>query len=150
MGTIKFSKIGSVKSPCRAHPTDAGIDFFVPDGFNHSSPYYIQPGESILIKSCLKVKVPENHALILFNKSGVAATRSLILGSCVVDESYQGELIFNLHNISKTEKIIEPGDKIVQGILLPMNYLQTEEVPIDDLYSEVSERGSGGFGSTGN
>ena len=145
--TLRFSKIRNVKSPYRAHPTDAGIDFFVPDDFPKTE---IHPGDSILIPGGIKVKIPAGHALIFFNKSGVAAKKSLVLGSCVVDQDYQGELIFNLHNIGKTFQYISPGDKIVQGILLPVFYAMPEEVKNEDeLYDKVTDRGAGGFGSTG-
>ena len=150
MDTLKFLKIKNVRSPKRAHLTDAGIDFFVPETFNNGNDYYIQPGESILIEGGLKVKVPAGFALIFFNKSGVAAKKNLILGSCVVDEGYEGELLYNLHNIGPHETIIKPGEKIVQGILLQMNYMDTQEITIlDNLYDKNSERGEGGFGSTG-
>lgn len=145
--TIKFAKIRDVKSPCRAHPTDAGIDFFVPNDFGKME---IRPGESILIPGGIKVNVPNGYALVFFNKSGVAANKSLVLGSCVVDQDYQGELMYNLHNIGKTFQFINAGDKIVQGILLPMFYAVPEEVESEDkLYESVSDRGAGGFGSTG-
>ena len=143
-----FTKIRDVKSPIRAHDFDAGIDFFVPNDF---APTSLGFGESILIPGGLKVKIPNGHALIFFNKSGVAAKRNLVLGSCVVDANYQGELLYNLHNIGDCSQMIEPGEKIVQGIILPINFAKvTEYRTEDDLYNGVvTDRGSGGFGSTG-
>ena len=145
---LKFVKIRDVKSPTRAHPTDAGIDFFIP---NDSEEQIVRPGESILIHGGLKVKVPEGYALIFFNKSGVAAKRNLVLGSCVVDQDYQGELIYNLHNIGIDPQRLHAGDKIVQGILLPINYASVHEVSSEEeLYNGITtDRGGGGFGSSG-
>lgn len=165
---INFFKVRDVKDPQRAHSTDAGIDFFVPkftlengitafpkegwsiewDDSNLKS-IYVFPGTSILIPLGVKVKVPEGHAMIFFNKSGVAAKKSLVTGSCVVDQDYQGELILNLHNISTNYVEIAPGEKIVQGILFKINYAVPEAVrTVEELYPEKTERGEGGFGST--
>lgn len=150
MNTLKFVKIADVKSPCRAHPTDAGIDFFVPNDFENGG-RNIEPGESVLIGGGLKVSIPKGYVLIFFNKSGVAAKKNLVLGSCVVDESYQGELMYNLHNIGTKSVWVSSGDKIVQGILLPVNYANVEEIgSVEELYGGVvSDRGEGGFGSSG-
>lgn len=146
---LSFTKIRNVKSPCRAHQTDAGIDFYVPEDAGSIA---IWPGQSVLINGGIKVKIPSGHALILFNKSGVASKKSLVLGACVIDESYQGELIYNLHNIGETVQKLSPGDKIVQGIILPVNYANPQEVAsVEELYAgSESDRGEGGFGSSGN
>ena len=151
MDVLKFVKIRDVKSPSRAHFNDAGIDFFIPNSYNGGKSYTVMPGESIMIDSGIKVNIPRNHALIFFNKSGVAAKKNLVLGACCVDYGYQGEIIFNLHNIGLDEVEIMPGEKITQGIILPINYTKVEEVDsIENLYSEgISDRGEGGFGSTG-
>lgn len=69
--------------------------------------------------------------------------------NCVVDESYQGEVHVHLTKVSGAEVELNPGDKIVQFILVPVNYSMPEEVSIDELYEEESARGAGGFGSTG-
>ena len=111
----------------------------------------VRPNESILIHGGIKVKIPTGYALIFFNKSGVAAKRSLVLGSCVVDQDYQGELIYNLHNIGTDPQRLYAGDKIVQGILLPVSHASVHEVSSEEeLYGGVTtERGGGGFGSSG-
>ena len=147
ISTIKVKKLRNVKLPRRAHPTDAGIDFFVQD--DHPT-IVLKPGDSCLISGGLKVNVPEGYSLIFFNKSGVAAKMNLVLGSCVVDSGYEGELMYNLHNIGNLTQTIEGGQKIVQGILLPIQTPGVEEVDSElDLFETRSERGDGGFGSTG-
>ena len=143
---LKFSKVRDVKSPCRAHPTDAGIDFFVPNDFIEC---YCQPGGSVLIPSGIKAKVPDGYALIFFNKSGIATKSNLAVGAQVVDQDYQGEIHLHLYNFSSdTPTLIRSGQKIIQGILIQMNYMQTEEVPLEELYEAATARGEGGFGST--
>ena len=168
--SMNFSKILEVKSPARANYGDAGIDFFVPentDAFrnelieknpflanrvdkNHNY-FTFGPHDRLLIPSGIKVLVPNGYMLCAFNKSGVAAKKGLIVGSCVVDETYQGQVHISLINSGKDPVIIEYGEKIVQFILLPVSYAQPIEVNIDDLYKYVGStaRGDGGFGSSG-
>jgi len=161
---MKYTKIRDVKSPTRGTSQSAGIDFYVPNDFNHNYPLSIPPGGRALIPSGIKVNVPTGFALIAFNKSGVASKTGLIVGACVVDEDYQGEIHLNVINTTQPFEIydadghystdsgyvtINPGEKLVQFILLPVNYEIPVEVAIDELYEESSERGEGGFGSTG-
>jgi dUTP pyrophosphatase len=143
---IRFSKVRNVKSPNRGTPLSAGIDFYVPDDFAQR---YVMPNESILVPSGIKVDVPQGHALIAFNKSGVAVKKVMVMGACVVDEDYQGEVHLHLINVGHDKVTVTPGDKLVQFLLLPVNYAEPCEVPIDALYDEASERGEGAFGSTG-
>lgn len=106
METLKYCKVREVKSPNRAHPEDAGIDFYVPttidvDTFNEKckltgdAPEYklddngnvieitIHPGESVLLPSGIKVNVPSGYMLQFTNKSGVASKKHLHVGACV-------------------------------------------------------------------
>lgn len=161
---MKFAKVRNVKSPTRASKKDAGIDFYIPNDFKSEILYQ---GDSILIPMGVKVKLPdvpeclkETHEYMLEfkNKSGVASNKGLVTGSCCVDYSYQGELYLNLHNNTNTIKKggkttdnevvkLEAGDKIVQGVLLLVNISEPKEVPENELYDEVSQRGTNGFGS---
>lgn len=171
--TLKFCKVRKVKSPVRAHKEDAGIDFYVPEDLtpevlqskcdvtkNYVSytaengivtEITLHPHESILIPSGIHVKIPHGYALIYMNKSGVASKKHLHVGACVVDEPYEGECHLNLTNVGDCNMTIAAGEKLVQGVVLPINYCQTEEVgSLDELYADSkSERGAGGFGSTG-
>ena len=143
---MKFAKTRDVKPPTRANPTDAGIDFFIP---NDMPKVEIRSGDKCLIPSGIKVDVPEGYALIAFNKSGIATGRELQVGACVVDCGYQGEVHFHLFNYGNNVVWLHPGEKIVQFVLLPLGDPAVEEVKEKDLYTEVSSRGEGGFGSTG-
>lgn len=147
MKTIKFQKIRDVKSPERGTDKSAGIDFFVPLDVRYNHTLY--PGEGILIPSGIKAVIPKGHALIAFNKSGVATKRGLSVGACVVDEDYQGEI--HLHVYNRTSRVIDspkPGDKLVQFLLIPVEYPKIEMYE-NNIFSETTERGEGGFGSTG-
>jgi dUTP pyrophosphatase len=162
---MKYSKTREVKSPTRGTEQSAGIDFYIPNDWNDGQPYAIPPGGRVLIPSGLKVNVPTGYALIAFNKSGVASKTGLIVGACVVDEDYQGEVHLNMINTNQPSETfsgngdayathpgyvtINPGDKLVQFILVPVNYANPEETNVNDLYTNTTERGEGGFGSTG-
>jgi len=143
---MKISKIREVKTPLRGTPESAGIDFFVPNDFKQTS---VAPGGSVFIPSGIKVNVPTGHALIGFNKSGVALKKNLSIGACVVDEDYQGEIHLHLTNIGKNKVYLSAGEKIVQFILLPVFYDAVEVVEESVLFDTETQRGSGGFGSTG-
>jgi dUTP pyrophosphatase len=145
---MKILKVREVKTPSRAHSNDAGIDLFIPEDFLSE---VLNPGQSVLIPSGIKARVPEGYALIAFNKSGVAAKKNLIVGASVIDESYQGEIHIDIKNVGSVPQIINPGDKIIQLLCIPMNYVPVELVESEDeLFADmVSDRGQGGFGSTG-
>jgi dUTP pyrophosphatase len=161
---MKYIKIRDVKSPSRGTPQSAGIDFYIPNDWNNGDIYDLGPGQRLLIPSGIKLKVPEGNALIAFNKSGVATKTGVVVGACVVDEDYQGEVHLSIINTNHPKEFwkdgyyvtdpgyvqIEPGTKIMQFILVPVNYAEPREVgTLQELFPEVSERGEGGFGSTG-
>lgn len=145
---MKILKIRDVKTPVRANNNDAGIDFFIPNDFGFK---ILMPNESILIPSGIKASIPQGHALIAFNKSGIATKKNLVVGACVIDESYQGEIHIHVINVGKEPQQLNSGEKIVQFVCLPINYTNIEEVEDEtELYNGVvTSRGQGGFGSTG-
>jgi dUTP pyrophosphatase len=142
---VRVAKVRPVKTPARGTPQSAGLDFFVPDGVH----FTVQPGSSALIPSGIKVSVPKGHALVAFNKSGIATKRGLIVGACVVDEDYQGEIHLHLMNVGQEPQEITAGDKITQFVLLPVLYDGVEVVEPSSLYEQATVRGDGAFGSTG-
>jgi len=145
--TLKFTKTRNVTSPSRANPTDAGMDFFIPQDFPNTT---LEHGDSVLIPAGIKVDVPEGWALIFFNKSGIASKKKLDVGACVVDHGYKGEVHINLHNVGCEPCTISPGDKIIQGVLLRVGSQQAKECAVEEMWLETnSVRGEGGFGSTG-
>jgi dUTP pyrophosphatase len=145
---MKISKIRDVKTPTRGTEGSAGIDFFVPNNYP-TNLCQIDPGERFFIPSGIKVDVPEGYALIAMNKSGVSMKKGLMVGACVVDSDYQGEIHLHLINASNKTVTIEPGDKLTQFLLVPVNYCEIEVVDEKSLFEEETTRGSGGFGSTG-
>lgn len=141
---MKILKTRNVKTPSRGTSQSAGIDFYAPEDFETAS---LKPGQSVLIPSGIKVQVPRGYALIAFNKSGVAVKQGLSVGACVVDEDYEGEVHLHIINTSDKDQVITTGQKLVQFVLIPVAYFDVEEV--EKLQSRNTERGEGGFGSTG-
>ena len=159
---MKIFRTRDVSMPLRAHSTDAGMDIFIPnkgsffikDGTDLlpiDESVELKPGMSVLIPSGIKANVPNNRALIAFNKSGVASKKSLVIGACVIDEPYQGEIHIDIKNVGNSTQTITAGDKITQLLCIPVDYVEIEESLSEEecFGNVVSERGAAGFGSTG-
>jgi len=152
---LKFYKIREdAKLPVRAHATDAGMDlFYCPSPGKYllaeDGEFWVPPRGSRVLPIGLKTEVPPGYMLEIKNKSGIASKRQLLVGACVVDPGYDGEIFVNLHNVGNETQIIQPGEKIAQAVLVPVVHCGVEEVFDDDLLNSDTDRGSGGFGSTG-
>jgi dUTP pyrophosphatase len=136
--------------PTRANPSDAGLDlkFNPKDG----APAVLRSGESAILATGLKFGIPHGFMMQIMNRSGNAAKRSLFVGACVVDAGYDGEVFVNLHNFSKMSQTINPGDKIAQGVVIPVLPVRFVETSVSDPYwypIAISDRGDGALGSTG-
>ena len=139
--------------PSRANPSDAGLDvYFSPE---HPSEVMatILPGQSMILPTGLKFGVPHGYMLEVKNRSGVAAKRGLLVGACVIDSGYDGEVFINLHNIGSKQQHILPGTKIAQVVMVPVVHFRAVETSRDNLYNwypiTISDRGDGALGSTG-
>lgn len=148
MTTLRFSKVRKVKTPQRGTVGSAGIDFFVPEGVINDITT-IGAHMSVSVPSGIRVDVPEGFALVAFNKSGVALKKNLIVGACVVDSDYQGEVHLHVMNVGGQPVCIQPGEKLVQFLLLPVDHCDLQEHRDDELFDEATTRGDGAFGSTG-
>ena len=143
------------KLPTRAYISDAGMDVYYCPNSDKLAPLIaeegipVSPRNSVVMPTGIKVEVPFGHMLEIKNKSGIASKKQLIVGACVVDPGYNGELFVNLQNIGLTTQYIQPGDKIAQAVLVPVVHCGIEEVYEDNLNRNML-RGEGGFGSTGN
>ena len=142
------------KLPTRAYQLDAGMDlYYCPNGERarviREEGLAVEPRQSVLIPTGLKVEVPYGFMLEVKNKSGIAFKRQLVVGACVVDPGYDGEVYVNLHNVGLKTQYLQPGDKIAQAVMIPVIHCGVEEVETDASLNSQSLRGSGGFGSTG-
>jgi len=143
---LNYSKVRDVKSPQFGTDGSAGFDVFIPYEFKQT---LFDKNKSVKVPTGLKFNIPDGYVLIFFNKSGIASKKSLVLGACVIDSDYQGEVIVNLHNIGEEEFVVlNGGDPIAQLIMYELPKVHLNEVSVDNLYKEVTNRGEGGFGST--
>jgi dUTP pyrophosphatase len=148
---LNFSRVHpDVILPTRANPSDAGLDLYYCPLDNDG--VMLKPGQTALFGTGIRIEIPHGYYFEIKNRSGNAYKRQLLVGACVVDSGYSGEIFINLHNVGETNQRIEPGMKIAQGILLPAIHLRLREVDENELYNDVitfSNRGEGALGSTG-
>jgi dUTP pyrophosphatase len=127
------------KIPHYAHAGDAGFDLFVPEGLT------IKAGERKSIPLGLAMEIPEGHAGLLLDKSGLSHRNGLKSFGGVIDSGYRGEVHAGIMNLSGEDYVFQKGDKIIQMLIMPV---QTVNIIETDSLSN-SERGAGAFGSSG-
>ena len=142
----------NVHPPSRANPSDAGLDVYFSPKSQESAT--IEPGTGAILPTGIRFGIPHGYMLEVKNRSGMAAKRSLIVGACVIDSGYDGEVFINLHNIGKAAQTLEPHTKIAQVVMTPVIHFRAmERNGDDDLYGwypiTISDRGDGSLGSTG-
>jgi dUTP pyrophosphatase len=124
--------------PKRANATDAGADL------RSTEKCELYPGETKLIDIGVAVKIPQGFAGFVFNRSGQGKNGIIVLnGVGVIDSDYRGNVKIALKNISENRYAIEVGDRIAQLVILPVILCD-----FVDSWNDT-ERGTGGFGSTG-
>lgn len=124
--------------PVRAHELDAGMDIRTPVRA------VVHAHDSAVIDTGVHVQIPAGHVGFLKSKSGLNV-RCDLTGEGVIDAGYTGSIQVKLYNHGPQMHIFEPGDKIIQLVILPISTPELEQV--EDL--EDTERGASGFGSTG-
>ena len=108
----------------------------------------IKPGETILVKTGMAIYIEDpNFAGLILPRSGLGHKHGIVLGNLVglIDSDYQGELMVSVWNRSQTVFTLEPGERLAQYVLVPVVQTQFEQVN----EFTASERGTGGFGHTG-
>ncbi|MEK9749331.1 MAG: dUTP diphosphatase [Pseudomonadales bacterium] len=140
----RLRKDRSIDLPAYATEGSAGLDLAA----DIEAPLKIEPGTTDLIPTGLAIHLGDPHtAALILPRSGLGHKHGLVLGNLVglIDSDYQGELMVSCWNRSQTAFIVEPGMRIAQLVIVPVIQAEFEEV---DAF-EQSDRGSGGFGSTG-
>lgn len=127
--------------PTKGSNKAAGYDLYACDGT------YIMPGQTRLIPTGLAIQPPEGFCAKIYARSGLATKKGLRPANCVgiCDEDYTGEYMVALHNDSPEMQIVEDGERIAQLKFEEYYTVDFEEVD----FLDETERGSGGFGSTG-
>ena len=107
----------------------------------------ILPHETVLIGTGVAIQPPKDCFGAVFARSGLASKQGLRPANCVgvCDYDYTGEYMIALHNDSDTQRFVKHGDRIGQVVFMP--YVNVNFVEVEDL--DATERGDGGFGSTG-
>ena len=127
--------------PTRGSEYAAGYDLYAHEGAT------IKPHKTAKIGTGVAIQPPKDTFGAVFARSGLAAKQGLRPANCVgvCDYDYTGEYIVALHNDSNEERVIEKGERIGQVVFIP--YVNVTFVEVDEL--DATERGAGGFGSTG-
>lgn len=107
----------------------------------------IPAGATVKIGTGIAMEIPEGYFGAVFARSGMATKRGLRPANCVgvIDADYRGEIIVALHNDSEKCETIRDGDRVAQLVIMP--YLGVQLSEVEELND--TERGTGGFGSTG-
>jgi dUTP pyrophosphatase len=135
----------------------SGVDLQANTVVDGSDTWYIEPGERGLIKTGIFVVVPMGYEAQIRTRSGLALKKGLIVLNSpgTIDSDYRGEVGVILHNASKSTQKIYHGERIAQMVLAPVmvdgsvGWGGFEEVTKEEFDQLGTERGQGGFGSTG-
>ncbi len=133
----------NAKLPTRGSQYAAGYDLYAATSYK----IQIKPHTTVKIGTGLSFELPNGTYAGIFARSGIATKRGLRPANCtgICDSDFRGQYIVALHNDTDEIQVIEPQEKIAQMILLPyftMDFILQEEL-------SDTERGDGGFGSTG-
>lgn len=137
---IKVKKLDpNAKVPTYAHTGDAGMDLFALEQVE------LKPSERKQIRTGVAFEIPEGYSGFIWDKSGLSHKYGLKTLGGVYDGSYRGECIVGIVNLSEENYVFEKGHKVAQMTVIAVPSAEIKEV------SELNttERGEGGFGSTG-
>jgi dUTP pyrophosphatase len=111
------------------------------------------PGDAVVVGTGLAFEIPHGYVMLVFSRSGHGFNHDIRLANCVgvIDSDYRGEVMLKLRNDRSAEDerpaiAIRPGDRVAQAMILPLPSIDRIRV-VDELSN--TERGAGGFGSTG-
>ncbi len=130
--------------PAYGTPGSAGLDLRA----CLAAPLVLRPGETALVRTGLAIHVADpGYAALILPRSGLGHKHGIVLGNLVglIDSDYQGELMISTWNRGQTEFTLNPFDRLAQLVIVPVMQASFNLV---DAFAD-SERGAGGFGSTG-
>ncbi len=136
---LKIKKLKDVNLPKYEHRGDAGLDLFA------AETVVIGVGQKIAVPTGIAMEIPEGYVGLVWDKSGLAIKQGLKTLGGVIDSGYRGEVMVGIINLGTTDYTIEKNHKVAQMLIQKKEWVDVVEV------SELSdsERGVGGFGSTG-
>jgi dUTP pyrophosphatase len=143
LSELRFQRLAATaKLPTRATAGDAGLDLYASEGAT------LAPGDRASVGTGIAVEIPEGHAGLVLPRSGWAAKHGIALVNApgLIDAGYRGEVRVLLLNTDREEAFeISEGDRIAQLLVVAFAALE----PLEAESLGESERGGGGFGSTG-
>ena len=144
MVRVLIARSGRAKDfplPEYATPASAGVDLRASDGC------VIPPGGRALVPTGLHIALPEGYEAQVRPRSGLALRHGVTLPNSpgTIDADYRGEIGVILMNLGQEPFVVEPGDRIAQMVVAPVVRVAWSEAEALD----ATERGEGGFGSTG-
>lgn len=150
---IKIQKLHeNAVTPTYAHEGDACFDLTAVSVENTSHALDISEGRPLVCGTGLAFQIPEGHAMLIFSRSGHGFKHDIRLANCVgiIDHGFSGEVMVKLacdapDNEYWPHQKIKPGDRIAQAMIIPVEPAVFEIVE----QLALSERGTGGFGSSG-
>lgn len=138
---MQYQKLANVPDLAYAKPGDAGLDLTNGDGVSH----HIPVGGSSIIGTGIAVAIPAGHFGLVTMRSGHGFKRDLVSHPGIIDSGYRGEIKTKVFNLGIHDAYIEPGERFCQLTIIPI----AQSVPAQVTSLEESERGTGGFGSSG-
>lgn len=146
---LKIKKVSSTcVLPTKAHEDDACFDIYADLGEDNEKTITINPHETVMIGTGFATQIPKGWWAPIFARSGLSWRKGLrpVQGVPVIDAGYRGEWKVALHNDLNVSQTIGNKERIAQFTLL--EYPKINLIPVDD-FDDETERGSGGFGSSG-
>lgn len=138
---LKFKKLSAdAKAPVRGTPGSSGLDVFTPIDVT------VPARGDVLIPLDIAFDIPFGWDLAVYNKSGVSTKKHLSKGAELIDSDYTGNCHIHFFNHSDNDVVFHKGDKISQLVMREVWMGDLEEV--EEIVKDT-ERGAGGFGSTG-
>lgn len=145
MEELKIQKLKeNATVPKRATRGSAGMDLYA----CINEPVTLAPGELLTVPTGIAAQLPsEKYAIFIFARSGLGIKHGICLsnGVGVVDSDYRGEICVGLCNVSNNPYTIDPNERIAQMVIMPVSVMNIKEAEALD----ETQRGIGGFGSTG-
>lgn len=142
--SVKIKKLNeNAVIPTYGSSFSAGADLYICEGED----VVIGAGETRLVHTGIAIEIPSGYVGLIYARSGLATKRGLAPANKVgvIDSDYRGEIMVALHNHSSSEQTLADGERIAQIVFTP--YETASFCVVDEL--ESTERGEGGFGSTG-
>jgi dUTP pyrophosphatase len=131
-----------VPLPSYAHPGDAGLDLVTTVAAE------VAPGERVLLPTGIAIALPEGYAAFVHPRSGLAVRYgvSLVNAPGTIDAGYRGEIAVSLVNLDPRDPVVlARGDRVAQLVVQRVEHVVLHEVE----HLPGSDRGDGGFGSSG-